>query len=171
MIVYSIIISVLFALVLFEIVYNYICTNEPEAPVTMAILLLLWELPQTLLGLIVFLFNFFVLKSPNMIKNVFFNEERTVWKSIDYTAWKFNSGLSLGQFIFVNIRASNNTLLHEDGHTQQSRLLGWLYLPVIGLPSFIWACLYKIPAINKRWSYYDFFSEKWADKLGGVRRK
>ena len=171
MIVYSVIISILFALVLFEIVYQYIGTNEPEAPVTMAVLLLLWELPQTLLGLIVFLFNVFVLKSPNGVKNLFLNEERTVWKSIDYTAWKFNSGLSLGQFVFVNIRASNNTLLHEDGHTQQSRLLGWLYLPVIGLPSFVWACLYKIPAINKRWSYYDFYTERTADKLGGVRRK
>lgn len=163
--------TILFALVLFEIIYNYIGSNEPEAPVTMGLLLVLWQLPQDLLGLIIYLIDFFIFKSPNMVKRVWFNEERTVWKTIDYTAWKLHSGLSLGPFVFVNKDASLDTLKHEDGHSMQSMMLGWLYLPVIGLPSLIWACLYKMPAINKKWSYYDFYTEKWADKLGGVKRK
>ena len=61
-------------------------------------------------------------------------------------------------------------IMHEYGHTLQSKMLGPLYLIVIGLPSLIWAWLYG-PVIP--WSkngYYVFYTEKWAEKLGEVKR-
>lgn len=57
---------------------------------------------------------------------------------------------------------------HEYGHVKQSRILGPLYLFVIGIPSLLWACWYRK---HKRGSYYAFYTEKWADRLGGVIRK
>ena len=56
------------------------------------------------------------------------------------------------------------------GHARQSRMLGWLYLLVIGLPSIVWAALYGwlIPRCEN--GYYKFYTEKWADKLAGINR-
>lgn len=115
-------------------------------------LLYLWQLPQNLLGLILLLFyegtdgNFngvFVRKSKKML-----------------------GGISLGRYVIVSRWAGENMLKHEYGHTIQSKYLGWLYLIVIGLPSLIHAWLCRC----KKHSYYDFYTEKWADKLGGVER-
>lgn len=43
-----------------------------------------------------------------------------------------------------------------------------LYLIVIGLPSLLWAWLGDSIAPGK--SYYWFYTERWADRLGGVKR-
>ena len=77
---------------------------------------------------------------------------------------KMKGGISLGKYIIVGSRASKKTIMHEYGHCIQSRRLGWLYLLVVGLPSIIRA------SMGRPETYYDFFTEKWADKLGGVRR-
>lgn len=71
-------------------------------------------------------------------------------------------GISLGKYIIVNQWFKEIDIKHEYGHSIQSRYLGWLYLIVIGLPSLLWAMFYR----GK--NYYSFFTEKWADKLGGV---
>ena len=89
------------------------------------------------------------------------------------TRWRGRKGLSLGMFVFVPEGAGDTLLAHEYGHTRQSLLLGPLYLPAIGLPSVIWAGL---PALERRRtrrgiSYYDFYTERWADRWGGVARK
>ena len=44
------------------------------------------------------------------------------------------------------------------------------YLIIIGLPSLIWASIYGklIPYTNN--GYYKFYTEKRADRLGGVER-
>lgn len=47
-------------------------------------------------------------------------------------------------------------------------LLGLLYLLVIGLPSLLWAWLHRYIAPDK--SYYWFYTERWADLLGRVKR-
>lgn len=83
---------------------------------------------------------------------------------------QMSGGISLGQFVIIGQFAENKTVHHELGHCIQSQILGWLYLPVIGLPSIVWAMFYTIPAINRRWSYYDFYTERYADRLGGVVR-
>lgn len=55
----------------------------------------------------------------------------------------------------------------------QSRMLGWLYLPVVGLPSIsraAYALLYR-EVTGRQWTgYYDGYPENWADRLGGVQR-
>lgn len=84
---------------------------------------------------------------------------------------KMGGGISLGQFVIISQWSRTNTVKHELGHCIQSQYLGWLYLIVIGLPSIVWAMLYSIPSIYKKWSYYDFYTERWADKLGEVVRK
>ena len=91
----------------------------------------------------------------------------------DHYEYNVESGsISLGSYIFLCPAHWNDkeTLKHEKGHTKQSYILGWLYLIVIGLPSFIWAnCFEKYRRRNKV-SYYDFYTEKWANKLGGVKK-
>lgn len=74
--------------------------------------------------------------------------------------------VSLGDSIFISATASSRIVKHEWGHTRQSLILGPLYLIVIGIPSVIWASIHKKIAPNT--SYFDFFTEKWADKLGGI---
>lgn len=77
-------------------------------------------------------------------------------------------GVTLGRYIFVNQNYKDLTkvILHERGHVKQSRILGPLYLIIIGIPSIIWAATHKIIAPNK--SYYWFYTENWANKLIGL---
>lgn len=122
------------------------------------LLIFLWCLPQNILGIFVMLFT--KKQTP-----------RIYHKGTIITTWKYGSGVSLGQFIFVPEYASNNTIKHEYGHYKQSLLLGWLYLFVIGLPSIIWAGCFGKYRKKYNISYYSFFCEKWADQLGDVERK
>lgn len=59
-------------------------------------------------------------------------------------------------------------LVHEYGHTIQSMILGPLYLFVIGIPSCIWAFTPYFQKLRSKgkYSYYDFYPEKWANYLG-----
>jgi hypothetical protein len=82
-----------------------------------------------------------------------------------HTTWNRRDGISLGLFLFC---PDERLLPHEYGHTYQSLLLGPLYLLVIGIPSAVWA---NAPACvrmrqEKGISYYSFWTEKWADRLG-----
>lgn len=80
--------------------------------------------------------------------------------------------VSLGTYIFLcpshwdNVR----TLKHEKGHTKQSYYLGWLYIPVILIPSMIWAGCFQKYREKHGVSYYSFYTEKWADKIVGITR-
>lgn len=74
--------------------------------------------------------------------------------------------VSLGDYIIVNENYKLTDVLHEYGHHLQSVKLGWLYLFVIGIPSFIGCGIYLI----KRFDYFNLPWEKWADELGGVNR-
>lgn len=111
----------------------------------------IWQLPQNLAGLIVALLTGARLDSNG------------------HYYWQLHSGLSLGHYVFINREASIETIKHEEGHQMQSMLLGWFYLPVIGIPSLAWACLKGI-GMFKNTSYYSFYTEKWADELAGIRR-
>ena len=115
------------------------------------IILYIWQLPQNILGLIV--------KSVTRAEKGF----------AGYYYWRFKSGLSLGNYIFINEKARVTTAKHEEGHQKQSQKLGPLYLLVIGLPSFVWTCL-KTIGLFKKTSYYSFYTERWADKLTGIER-
>lgn len=122
-------------------------------------ILVLWQLPQCLLGAVIWL----VCRIKKRPSKYFVG--RTL------TEWGLNSGLSLGYFVFVCEYADDNIKLHEWGHTKQSQYLGWLYLLVIGLPSIIWAGCFGKYRQRKCISYYDFYTERGADRLGGVQRR
>lgn len=89
------------------------------------------------------------------------------------------SAVSLGYFVFWTEGTTRyfvhdeSTRLHEYGHTFQSRLLGPLYLPCVGVPSVlrvVYALLYR-EITGRRWGgYFDGYPERWADRLGGVTR-
>lgn len=125
------------------------------------ILLTIWQLPQVLVGLFLLI--------------LYKKSSKIVYKD-DYVNVYFCTipgGISLGTIILINkYMCTKNTIKHELGHAKQSRYLGWLYLIIIGLPSIIHAWLnnYIKCCDNKPTGYYHFYTEKWADKLGNVKR-
>lgn len=123
------------------------------------ILLYIWQLPQNLLGLLVVLFTRPAAVIPSDDGYV-----------VVHSSYRMRGGISLGRYVIINARqCTTDTIRHELGHCRQSRMLGWLYLIVIGLPSVLWAWLGERIAPGK--SYYWFYAERWADHLGGVERK
>lgn len=126
-----------------------------------------WELPQNALGA--------------AVKKICKAEIYATYKDATVYCWKLYSGMSLGKYIFVPSYYMKtppdkmhpsilHTIKHEYGHTVQSKYLGWLYLLVIGAPSLIWAQCFMRYRAKTKMSYYDFYTEKWADRLGGVER-
>ena len=92
-----------------------------------SIVLYAWQLPQNLLGLLILL----ALKG----------ETRHRLGSIRfYFLDAFPGGITLGEYIIVGTK-QELTVRHEFGHVLQSRMLGPLYLFVVGLPSLIHAWL------------------------------
>ena len=93
------------------------------------------------------------------------------------TRWRARGSLSLGMFLFLGTsgdpsepptECERRVLVHEYGHSIQSILLGPLYLPLVGLPSVLWANLPALRRIRKRRavSYYSVYPEHWANRLG-----
>jgi hypothetical protein len=78
-------------------------------------------------------------------------------------------GVSLGFFIFLGEGHDRAAISHEYGHSLQSLLLGPLYLPVVGVPSFIRATLWMLLKKPEA-AYYKGYPERWADRLGKVDR-
>lgn len=123
----------------------------------------IWELPQNLLGFIV--------------TKVTKANKYCTYGTANVYSWTVSGGMSLGKYIFIPFKVDTPMLYgveqyikHEYGHTLQSSYLGWFYLLVIGLPSLIWCgCCGKYRRKHGI-SYYDFYTEKWADRLGGVER-
>ena len=128
-----------------------------------------WGMAQTLLGFILYCFNY--------------KKEHVFYHGAIVTHWDLYSGLSLGPFIFIHKEPGvapryrflyssqdmyHRLLVHEYGHCIQSLLLGPLYLILIGIPSFVWA---NVGYFSKRRrtlqiSYYRFYTERWANYLG-----
>lgn len=130
--------------------------------------LYIWQLPQNLLGLA--LIAYYKPQRKHVLEN---------GVEIHY-ATKMKGGISLGKYALVNTlhyryklsdSLKRDTVRHEAiGHTKQSRIFGWLYLPIIGLQSITWAGLYGTLVKPTKNGYYKFWTEKWADKLAGVKR-
>lgn len=118
------------------------------------ILLWIWCFPQNLFGL--------------AVKHITKAEK----KGNHYRFTLECGSVSLGEYIFLcpHHWRSIDTLKHENGHRIQSRMLGWLYLPLIALPSAIWAGCFVKYRKRKNRSYYWFYTEAWADKLAGITR-
>lgn len=134
------------------------------------IALWIWQFPQNIVGLItlVIMGHEKVLTAENGNKVYFSN--------------RMSGGISLGKYSIISkyyVRSfmTDNAILNLDvtrheaiGHGTQSRLLGPLYLPVVGLQSIIWAGLYGSVIPYTTNGYYKFWTERWADKLGNVTR-
>lgn len=113
----------------------------------------LWCLPQNIVGLIV--------------KNVTKAER----KGNHYRFHSKFGSVSIGEYIFLCPDHYHNwmVLRHENGHRVQSRMLGWLYIPVILIPSLIHAWCFRKSGKEKN-EYYNFYTEKWADQIAGIDR-
>lgn len=117
----------------------------------------IWEFPQNAVGFIV--------------KKICKATPYTTYHDATVYVWNINGGLSLGKYIFITRKYGDRieeVIKHEYGHTIQSKYLGWFYLLVIALPSLIWAGCFDWYRQKTGKSYYDFYTEKWANKLGGV---
>lgn len=123
----------------------------------MKILKYFWQLPQLIAAFIYYQY----LKSKDEILDTC-----TCQGAIVFIKRKSCGSVTLGSYIFLSPRATDTAVRHEWGHTRQSLILGPLYLIVIGIPSLIWAATHKSIAPNKPYDW--FYTEAWANKLGGV---
>ena len=115
-----------------------------------------WCLPQNVIGAVLYLYHR--------------RQEHLPFRGALVTKWKHRGCTSLGCFIFMQPGTMHDRplLVHEYGHTLQSAVLGWLYLPLILLPSVLW---FSLPACRRyrrthRRSYYSFYTERWANHWG-----
>jgi len=105
-------------------------------------------------------------------------------ETVHFYFWNKSRGMSLSNHIFLprkyfdkpieEVMASKwhrEYIAHEYGHTIQSHKLGPLYLLVIGLPSVVWAGCFENYRKKHNISYYSFYTEASADKLGRVKRE
>ena len=109
-----------------------------------------WGIIQSILGLLLFLSGI--------------REKHFLYRGCIVTLWNREVNVSLGLFVFVQTK---DNIEHEYGHCLQSLLLGPLYLPVIGIPSFLWCNLnsaQKYRRENHR-SYYWFYTERLANSM------
>ncbi len=135
----------------------------------MRVFLFLWELPQTILAWIILAFY---KTSKKMAVDA--------CCVVHFIESKKPFGVSLGEYIILSKEYENHghysvsgkyilTYLHEFGHTRQSRMLGWLYLPIVGVPSLFFNLLTRAGVLPHN-TYYTRYPEKWADRLGPARR-
>ena len=122
------------------------------------LLSLTWGLPLTLLGFTFLLINVLTLS----ITSVKIVEGRLVFRSR-----LMFGGICLGGFIFVSKNAKTSTIYHEIGHSVQNIMWGVLFLPVIGIPSFVRAALWnKLLSKRKGANYYYIWFERQATNIG-----
>ena len=112
-----------------------------------------WGFPQTLIGLIVYLCNF---KMPH-----------ETYRGCIVTRWKNRGSMGMGMFLFLGCDYPQ-VQVHEFGHSVQSLILGPLFLPIMGIPSFLWCNLPICRRLRKEKgiSYYRFYPESTANRLG-----
>ena len=134
---------------------------------------LLWELPQTALGAALSTLVWRKNKLDNMpVKEIKYLHglEKITAKKIYIVKdgyLRSLSSFSLGKYVFIKFRCLHNTktIRHECvGHSKQSAKYGWLYLPVVGLPSIARNIYGRFRVID----YYGGWPENEADKLAGI---
>lgn len=130
-------------------------------------LLLIWELPQNIAGAFYFIIH-------GVFAKTFIIDDED---SFEMYSDKQKGAVSLGVFRVYKAEYYKSSAyyvklkrMHEKGHRQQSKWLGPLYPIVIGIPSIIWATLHSFCKPISKIDYYWFYTEKWADKIGGVKR-
>lgn len=126
----------------------------------MKIIYWIWCFPQMIAGLFLRLFVKVELKEK--YKN-----------AVVYKCNLKSGSISLGNKIFLCKEHWNDEYVkkHEYGHCKQGLILGWLYLIIIGIPSITWCNCFNKYRVRKNVNYYSFYTEKWANKLGGNNDK
>ena len=121
------------------------------------LILFIWQLPQHIVALIYF--GYLVM----MCKDLGVDSR---YKQAIVIPCIMRGAITLGNYVFVGLNSEyKETVKHELGHTIQSKILGPLYLIVIGIPSITYCGLRRIfPSLRKK-NYYDFYTEKWANNL------
>ena len=121
------------------------------------LILFIWQLPQHIVALIYF--GYLVM----MCKDLGVDSR---YKQAIVIPCVMRGAVTLGCYVFVGLNSEyRKTVKHELGHTIQSKILGPLYLIVIGIPSITYCGLRRIfPSLRKK-NYYNFFSEKSANYL------
>lgn len=128
--------------------------------VLLQVLLWIWQLPQNLIGFVLAAYirnnggqrRIYCIKIKDKTHEVRFVHLRT-----------FPGGITLGEYIIIGGKWDESDVRHEYGHVRQSLYLGPLYLFVVGIPSLLWAWYWNP---SRGVSYYSFYTEKWAEKLG-----
>lgn len=113
------------------------------------IILIIWQLPQYIVAVIFYMY----LKLFKDIYDIYMDKPVIVIISNG-----LNGEVTIGSFIFMG-KHSTDMYKHALGHVAQSRVLGPLYLLVIGLPSIIHAGIHDRWCKNK--NYYHFYTEKF----------
>ena len=121
------------------------------------LILFIWQLPQHIVALIYFGYLVMMCKDLGVDSRY---KQATVIPCI------MRGAVTLGNYVFVGLNSEyRKTVKHELGHTIQSKILGPLYLIVIGIPSITYCGLRRIfPSLRKK-NYYNFYTEKWANNL------
>ena len=121
------------------------------------LILFIWQLPQHIVALIYF--GYLVM----MCKDLGVDSR---YKQAIVIPCIMRGAVTLGCYVFVGLNSEyRKTVKHELGHTIQSKILGPLYLIVIGIPSITYCGLRRLfPSLRKK-NYYDFYTERWANNL------
>lgn len=121
------------------------------------LILFIWQLPQHLLAILYI--GYLVM----MCKDLGVDSR---YKQAIVIPCVMRGAVTLGCYVFVGLNSEyRKTVKHELGHTIQSKILGPLYLIVIGIPSITYCGLRRVfPSLRKK-NYYDFYTEKWANNL------
>jgi len=124
------------------------------------VFLFVWMLPMNILGIGCWL--------------IYRPKEKRKFGHVTYYHFSSKLGsISLGRFIFLCDGHWDDveTQKHEYGHFIQGLILSWTQLFVTAIPSIIWAGLFEKWRIKHGRSYYWFYTESWANKLGRVTRQ
>jgi hypothetical protein len=125
-------------------------------------LLMVWQLPQLLVGLILLA----CFRDSELYTN---NEAKIKVLKVNKGLFLNRACFSLGPIIFTTPLCDDNTIRHESGHSKQSIYLGPVYLLAVGIPSlfrYIWMKYFKK---SNAW-YLNGYPENWAEKLGHTHR-
>ena len=143
--------------------------------ITQALTRFTWELPQLFLG-------YMIAQTRVLCGNV---DRVDTLAGVTYVTCCHRhehayTGMSLGCFVQMWLpveiktdfehyarRYAGKMLLHEYGHTFDSQLWGWLYLPVVGLPSLVSQWLELAGFLHHR--HDNLYAERWANRHAAKR--
>ena len=121
------------------------------------LILFIWQLPQHLLAIIYMGYLIMMCRDLGIDSRY---KQATVIPCI------MTGAITLGNYVFVSINSEYRiTTKHELGHTIQSKILGPLYLIIIGIPSITYCSLRRFFPSLRRKNYYNFYTERWANSL------